>query len=288
MSRSKSLIIVGAAYVSTFILGLFLTLYLPEGNSLSKLFVIDIFLTLFVFMFSFRFGNASMYDPYWSVIPAFIIGYWWYSTMAIPNYMVWGVTTAIVFVWALRLTHNWARGWQGMQQQDWRYLLLQEKTEKWYLMVNFLGIHMFPTLLVWVACIPLAYIFTSNEAFTLLNWAGVLVASLGILIEFVSDNQLAKFKKSALPKEVLTSGVWSKIRHPNYLGEVLFWWGVYIMSINTYTPWYISSGAIGITLLFVFISIPMMDKHLLQKRPEYAGYMLKVGALLPRIASNKA
>lgn len=282
MSRSKSLIIVAAAYISTFILGAFLTIYLPEGNSLSKLFLIDIFLTLFIFMFSFRFGNASIYDPFWSVIPTFIIAYWWYSTVAIPNYLVWSVTSVVVLVWSVRLTHNWVRGWQGMQQQDWRYLKLQEISGKWYMMVNFVGIHIFPTLLVWVACIPLAYIFTSNEAFSWLNWIGVGVAIAGILIENIADNQLAKFKKLVKPKEILTSGLWSKIRHPNYVGEMLFWWGLYLMSINSFTPWYISSGTIGITLLFIFISIPMMDKHLLQTRPSYAGYMLKVGGLLPK------
>lgn len=282
MSRSKSLMIAAAAYFSTFVLGLFLTFYLPEGNSLSKLFLIDIFLTLFIFMFSFRFGNASMYGPYWSVIPAFIIGYWWYSTIAIPNYLVWGVTTVIVFIWAISLTYNWARSWQGIQQQDWRNSHYQDKTGKWYLMANFVGIHMLPTLLVWVACIPLAYIFTSNETFTWLNWMGVAIAAIGILFELESDSQLYKFKKLAGSKDVLINGIWSRIRHPNYLGEMLFWCGLYIMSINTFTPWYAASGAIGITLMFVFVSIPMMDKHLLQTRPSYAGYMLKVGGLLPK------
>lgn len=282
MNKSKSLLIVTVAYLATFILGLFLMLYLPEGNSLSKLFLIDIFLTLFIFMFSFRFGNASIYGPYWSVIPAFIIGYWWYSTMAIPNYPVWVVTSAIVLIWSIRLTHNWVRSWQGLQQQDWRHMLYQDKTGKWYLMVNFVGIHMLPTLLVWVACIPIAYIFTSNETFTVLNWVGVLVAVFGILLEIISDNHLRIFRKNSNSKEVLSSDIWNKLRHPNYLGEILFWWGLYMMSINVFTPWYISSGAIGITILFVFISIPMMDKHLLQTRPLYAGYMLKVGGLLPK------
>ncbi len=286
MGRTNSLIIVGGIYLSAFILGVFLTLYLPQGNSLSKLFLIDIFLTLCIFMFSFRFGNASIYSPYWSVVPAFIIGYWWYSTMAMPNYLVWGVTLLLVFLWSVRLTHNWARGWQGMQHEDWRYLKLKETTGKWYLMVNFLGIHLFPTLLVWVASIPLAYIFTSNEGFTWLNWLGVVVAVVGIGIEFISDNQLRAFKKEASAQAVLSSGVWSKVRHPNYLGEILFWWGLYIMAINSFTPWYISIGAVGVTSLFMFISIPMMDKHLLQKRPAYAVYMLKIGALLPKLTNR--
>ena len=170
-----------------------------------------------------------------------------------------------------------------MQEQNWRHLVLQDKTGKWYLMVNFLGIHMLPTILVWVACIPIAYIFTSNEPFAIVNWIGVLVALIGILLEFVSDSQLRKFRKSANSKAVLTTGIWKKLRHPNYLGEILFWWGLYMMSISVFTPWYISSGAIGITLMFIFISIPMMDKHLLQTRPSYAGYMLNVGGLVPKI-----
>ena len=286
MGRTNSLIIVGGIYLSAFILGVFLTLYLPQGNSLSKLFLIDILLTLFIFMFSFRFGNASIYNPYWSVVPAFMIAYWWYSTMAMPNYLVWGVTLLLVFLWSVRLTHNWARGWQGMQHEDWRYLKLKETTGKWYLMVNFLGIHLFPTLLVWVASIPLAYIFTSNEGFTWLNWLGVVVAVVGIGIEFISDNQLRAFKKEASAQAVLSSGVWSKVRHPNYLGEILFWWGLYIMAINSFTPWYISIGAVGVTSLFMFISIPMMDKHLLQKRPAYAVYMLKTGTLLPKLTNR--
>lgn len=281
MSRNQSLSIVFAAYFLAFILGMFLVWYMPEGNNLGKLFFIDVALTFFIFMFSFRFGNASMYDPYWSVIPAYIIVYWWYHSLAIPSYVSWSVTALLVVLWSVRLTHNWARSWQGMHQQDWRYLLLQQKTGKWYLMVNFLGIHLFPTLLVWLAAIPLAYIFTSNETFSLLNWLGVVVAFGGIVLEWVSDNQLRRFKKLNKSDEILTSGVWSYVRHPNYLGEILFWWGLYLMSVGTFTPWHVVLGVVGITLLFIFISIPMMDKHMLQQRPAYARYMLEVRALIP-------
>lgn len=281
MNRSQSLLIVFVAYLLAFIMGVFLVMYMPEGNSLGKLFFIDIALTLFVFMFSFRFGNASIYDPYWSVIPAYIVVYWWYHTLAVPNYVSWSVTSVVIIFWSTRLTYNWARGWQGMHHQDWRYVLLQQKTGKWYLMVNFLGIHLFPTLLVWLACVPLAYIFTSNETFSIINWLGVLVALGGTVLEWVSDNQLRRFKRMNNSEQVMNSGVWTYLRHPNYLGEILFWWGIYLTSVSFFTPWYAGAGALGITFLFVFISIPMMDKHMLQQRPVYASYMLEVRALIP-------
>lgn len=187
----------------------------------------------------------------------------------------------VVFVWAIRLTHNWVRGWQGMHHQDWRYLMLQEKTGKWYLMINFLGIHMFPTIMVWLASVPLAYIFTSNDAFSWINWLGVIIALSGILLELISDNQLKKFKRNAKSDEIMRSGIWAFVRHPNYLGEMLFWWGVYVMSVGAFTPMYTILGPLGITLMFAFISIPMMDKHMLQKRPAYADYMLSVRGLIP-------
>lgn len=283
MSRSQSLFLVLAAYVLTLILGIFFVWYLPEGNNLGKLFFIDVALTFFIFMFSFRFGNASLYDPFWSVIPTYIVAYWWYHSLAIPNYLAWGVTTLVILLWSIRLTHNWARSWQGMHQQDWRYLMLQEKTGKWYLMVNFLGLHIFPTLLVWLAAIPIAYIFTSSVPFSLVNWAGVVLALVGVMLEMISDNQLRRFRKTTVSGEIMTSGIWASVRHPNYLGEILFWWGVYLMSVNALTPWYVILGAVGITLLFVFVSIPMMDKHMLQKKPAYAQYMLKVRSLIPFI-----
>ena len=281
MSRSQSLSIVFVAYVLAFIMGVFLVWYMPEGNNLGKLFFIDVALTFFIFMFSFRFGNASIYDPYWSIIPVYILAFWWYHSLAIPNYLTWGITSLVVLVWSVRLTNNWVRGWKGMHHQDWRYVLLQQKTGKWYLLVNFLGIHMFPTLLVWLACVPLAYIFTSNETFSIINWLGVLVALGGTVLEWVSDNQLRRFKRMNNSEQVMNSGVWTYLRHPNYLGEILFWWGIYLMSVSFFTPWYAGAGALGITFLFVFISIPMMDKHMLQQRPAYARYMLEVRALIP-------
>ena len=281
MSRSQSLSIVFVAYVLAFIMGVFLVWYMPEGNNLGKLFFIDVALTFFIFMFSFRFGNASIYDPYWSIVPVYVLAFWWYHSLAIPNYLTWGITSLVVLVWSVRLTNNWVRGWKGMHHQDWRYVLLQQKTGKWYLLVNFLGIHMFPTLLVWLAAIPIAYIFTSNQAFSIANWVGVVLALAGTVLEWVSDNQLRSFKKMNKRAEVMTAGVWSYLRHPNYLGEILFWWGLYFMSVSVFTPWHVALGAVGITLLFVFISIPMMDKHMLQQRPAYARYMLEVRALIP-------
>jgi steroid 5-alpha reductase family enzyme len=77
-------------------------------------------------------------------------------------------------------------------------------------------------------------------------------------------------------------GLWSRSRHPNYLGEIATWWGLWLLGLAAgFEWWWTVAGALGITLMFVFASIPMMEKRLLRMRPEYASYRAKTPMLLP-------
>jgi steroid 5-alpha reductase family enzyme len=76
-------------------------------------------------------------------------------------------------------------------------------------------------------------------------------------------------------------GLWKYSRHPNYLGEILTWWGVAIASVCVLpTAWYLCIGAILNTFLFLGISIPMADKR--QARKEgFSQYKTETRMLLP-------
>jgi steroid 5-alpha reductase family enzyme len=107
--------------------------------------------TLVIFLFSVIFRNSSFYDPYWSVVPVWIAAGWF----------LWGNQTfdatrayllmALIVLYALRLTINWVRGWPGLHHQDWRYDDIKQKTGKAYWLVSFLGIHYFPTMIVFAS-----------------------------------------------------------------------------------------------------------------------------------------
>lgn len=283
MNKAKSIRLVTNVYLFCFIVGAALTYYLDSIDPLSKLFFIDVVLTIIVFIVSYRENNASVYDPYWSVIPFYMLFYWLYE-FGIDFISLKVILAAFaVSFWSWRLTGNWLRGWTGMDHEDWRYVKLREQTGKWYPLVNFLGIHLFPTLMVFVASIPLYYIFEYSSEFNWVTLAGFIVAVMGTVIELVADNQMYRFKKTNKnPMAVMRTGIWKNIRHPNYLGEISFWLGIYLMAYTPYTPWTLATGVILMLIMFVFISIPMIDKKLLKSKPEYTIYRENTGALLPK------
>lgn len=284
INKTQSLWIVTGIYLASLLAGGLLTYYIDDSNDLlAKLFFIDVILTFIVYIFSFKFGNGSIYDPYWSVIPFGMLFYWYYYSEVgffTPQVLL---TVLVVSVWSWRLTYNWARRWHGLQDEDWRYVNLKQKTGKWYVLVNFLGIHIFPTVMVFIAAIPLQYLLTFSQPFTPLNYFGVLISAFGIWIEWLGDYQLHLFKKdNKNPIAVMRFGIWKYMRHPNYLGEILFWVGLAVMAVSPFTGWTIFIGATLMLCMFVFISIPMMQKRLLASKPGYEDYIKSTYSILPK------
>ena len=162
--------------------GIFCYDFLGHKTGLSArllLLLADIFATILVFIFSLIFRNASVYDPYWSVQPPVILaltiikcgikyrsgantGYEGLSGengLLLPgesdglSLFIWLIFAAVLF-WGIRLTANWAYTFTNLEHQDWRYSMLKEKSKKAYPLVNFFGIHLFPTLVVYLCILP--------------------------------------------------------------------------------------------------------------------------------------
>ncbi|MBO4229540.1 MAG: DUF1295 domain-containing protein, partial [Clostridia bacterium] len=116
-----------------------------------SLLIADVTATLFVFLFSLIFRNASVYDPYWSVQPPVILFAFALSSSFTPLSVLLLLS---VFFWGIRLTVNWIRTFQSLEKQDWRYDLLREKSGPFYFFVNLFGIHLVPTLVVFLCILP--------------------------------------------------------------------------------------------------------------------------------------
>lgn len=281
--KKKSLLSVLWLYTAIVIIGGLMSYNLDSQDALSELFLIDVVLTVIVFIFSLKYNNASLYDPYWSFIPFAMLFYWLYifGNDVISTKSILAIIS--VSLWSWQLTINWLRGWNGLNHEDWRYGYLREKSGKWYLMINFLGIHIFPTLIVFVAAMPLYFIFMYSSEISWITWLGFIIATGGLILEMTADNQLHNFKvRGNNPIAVMRYGLWRYIRHPNYLGEILFWFGLALMAYTPYATLSIFSGSILMIATFLVISIPMMDKHLLGSKPGYDIYMQNTWSLLPK------
>ena len=289
-SKIKSIIAILIMYIFTFFVSVLLYPLIPiEVNNaediLFKLLLLGVISTVIIFGMSLIFKNSSIYDPYWSVSPVVI------SIAFIKlcgNINAWSVfAVVLISVWGLRLTLNWAYKFNNLKHQDWRYTELKEKHPKTYFLINLFGIHLVPTIVVALALIPaLNFIGDVGKAgfeptpMTLFAYLFTLVA---ILIETVADIQLIMFKKIASNHGlVMTHGLWKNSRHPNYFGEIAFWFGLFLMhySLKNANPLLVFCPLV-MFLLFVFVSIPMMDKRQLETKASYKEYMESTNPLLP-------
>ena len=252
------------------------------SHPLAVIAVGDAAATLTVFLASRAANNSSLYDPYWSVKPAVIAGYYLSLASPAPGLSL-VVVCAVVGVYAVRLTSNFFRDWPGLAKEDFRYVGFRRRFPRAYWPVSFLGIHLFPTILVYLGCLPLYAVAKANGGLSVVSILGVGVAMGAIILAFVADEQLRRFRSrphaAGLP---LQEGLWRLSRHPNYLGEIMFWWGLYLVGLAGGARWWWTGiGAVCITLMFVWVSVPMMEARLLSTRVGYADYARRTPMLVP-------
>lgn len=275
-NRAASFLVVTAVYILAAVAGILLYRALPMSWWLALL-IADAAATVLVFIFSLIFRNASVYDPYWSVQPPVILlAFAWGREL---NFF--GVLLLLaVWFWAVRLTANWAYTFANLFHQDWRYTMLAQKTGKFYPIINFVGIHMVPTLVVYGCVLPGVHVLRSGLAG---NAGSILFLCLSLLaatMQGLADIQMHRFRKNPTGRFIRV-GLWKHSRHPNYLGEITMWWGVGLAMVCADPgAWYLLAGALANTVLFLVVSIPMADGR--QSRKEgFCAYKAQTRMLLP-------
>ena len=240
--------------------------------------------TLTVFAFSVAFRNSSFYDAYWSVAPPLILAYWALSAEAVDPLRLLCVSL-VVLAWAVRLTANWARGWQGLQHEDWRYVDLQQQTGSAYWLVSLLGLHGMPTALVFFACLPLLAVSESGVGFNYLDVLALAVGLAAVVLEWRADEALIRFRRErADASQLLTLGPWAWCRHPNYLGEIGFWFSLMLFGLAAGGGIvFVGFGFLLMVGLFVGVTIPMIERRHAERKPAYAEYRQSTSMLLPRL-----
>ena len=277
-SKKGSLILVFFYYVISFYLAYLITKTTNLDGWLLIL-VWHITATLFVFLFSNIHKNSSIYDPFWHVAPIPIVFYI-ANQSPLPDLQLNLVLSAFLF-WALRLTYNWYLNWTNLDHEDFRYIDLKDNNRFIAFINDLFGIHLIPTLIVNVSLYPIYEALMSNNLSNLI-YIGFILIILAVVIQYISDTQMRKFKSNENNfGKTMKYGLWKYSRHPNYLGEVSFWFGIYIFALasGSTSIWLLACPMVMLAL-FVFISCPMMDNRSLKKRPDYKEYMDKTPQLI--------
>lgn len=151
-----------------------------------------------------------------------------------------------------------------------------------------LAIHVFPTLLVYLGCLPLWYALATDgaAAWTALDTAGLVVGVVAVYLETRADLEMDRFlARDGDRRNVCRTGLWAVSRHPNYAGEMLFWVSVLLFGLGaagTRALW-TSIGLVAMVALFAFGSIPMMETRQRERRgAAFAQYAAEVPCVIPR------
>lgn len=275
-SKSKSILVITVIYVLAAALGVAVYMALPFLFWI-RLLIADVAATIFVFVFSVILKNASVYDPYWSVQPIVIIAGYALTSNITPATLL--LIISIVY-WGIRLTGNWAYVFGGLNHQDWRYTKFENETGRLYPFINFTGIHMVPTLIVYLTTLPAVFVIRQELRANIGSFIGMVVCVGAATLQLVADTQMQKYRKSG-QHGLIRTGLWKYARHPNYLGEILMWWGIAIQAVSVMpSHWWLVAGALANTILFFSVSIPLADKRQSAK-PGYADYKASTRMLLP-------
>ncbi|MDD4848484.1 MAG: DUF1295 domain-containing protein [Bacteroidales bacterium] len=275
-SRCISFIILAIVYIAAFFVGWYVFKFTESTtwNILWRLFAADFAATVFVWIFGLIFKNTSVYDPYWSVAPPLMLTTYACCLGSCSTATI--LLLVAIWIWAIRLTGNWAYTFKNLNTEDWRYSKFRTTQNAFmFHFINFTGLNMMPTVIVFLAMIPGFQLIEMKLEANVFTYLACLLCIGCVVLQLVADRQLHRFVKQHKGK-VCNVGLWKHGRHPNYLGEIMMWWGVYFMLLSVVPEMWMSGiGALLNTVMFLGISIRLMESRQLKNKPEYIEYKKK-------------
>lgn len=275
-TKTRSLIRILLIYLIAYAAGFFVSMRVRD--TVLRWFLFDLAATAVTFLFSVLHKNSSVYDAYWSLTPAVIL------ILLLPGngpFSAGQVCFLVLFLlWSLRLTLNWISVFTGFDYEDWRYRKFRSETPKpFWPVVNLCGIHLMPTLIVFLNMLPVFEIV--QRPIGPGSVPGLLLLAAGITLETCADRAMHAFLSGPGRGNVCTVGLWRYSRHPNYLGEITVWLGVYLTMLPSCPEKaFLAVGPAAMYLMFRIISIPLMEKRQLSRREAYRNYRETTSCLL--------
>lgn len=244
-----------------------------------------------VWLISLIMRDASIIDIFWGFGFA-VVGAVCLWLAAPPNTYLW-LMGVMPIIWGLRLTAYLAKRNLG-HGEDGRYVAMRKRSglaeTRWRLRA-LLSIFWGQGLLILIVSAPVWIAFANGQetAIGVLAIMGALMWLAGVLFEAIGDAQLASFLKRNADydgpyedKPVLDTGLWAWTRHPNYFGNALLWWGIFIAACQAPWGWTSFFGPLIMTVLLLRVSGRDLLERKLKKRPAYRDYVERTSSFIPR------
>jgi steroid 5-alpha reductase family enzyme len=249
------------------------------GVPLVTLGVVLAFGTL-LWLLSLRLRDASIADIFWG--PFFLLQAVMYAALRPDGFdgrqlLVLGV----VAIWAIRLATHIASRHAGRDEDD-RYARWRRQHGDAWPLRSLLQVFWLQGGLAWIIGAPLLVAMSATDGWTPLDVVGAGVWAIGFAFEAIGDYQLTAFTRDPANRgRTMTRGLWSWTRHPNYFGDAMQWWGLWLLAVGV-GGWWTVFAPILMTVLLVRVSgVGLLEQTIVDRRPDYADYMRRTSAFVP-------
>ena len=208
------------------------------------------------------------------------------SSGSLPNALVGLAVLAVLALWAVRLSLHLHRRNHG-RPEDRRYQAWRKQYGQKFWWVSLFTVFLLQGALLWVISLvaQAGQWAPKPDRFIWLDGLGLLLWAVGFFFEAVGDYQLAVFKKNPANKgKAMAQGLWRYTRHPNYFGECLMWWGIFLVTLATPGGFWSIVSPVTITYLLLKVSgVTLLERTIVETRPEYREYQERTSAFIPRL-----
>lgn len=235
-----------------------------------------------VWLISLPLKNVAIIDIFWGL--SFIVGtlaaLWVFADFSNqPNLIL----LAMVSLWGLRLGLYILARSIG-KPEDARYAAMRAEGGDLFWIRSLFMIFLLQAWMSWGILAPITAQIQSNVANTLtpVAWLGIVLWLFGLLYESIGDDQMRRFKKDPENKgKLLTTGLWRYSRHPNYFGEAVLWWGLYLFTVPYGGAWFVIGPLIITYSLLKFSGVTMLEDGLKKSKPGFEDYTRMTPAFVP-------
>ena len=235
-----------------------------------------------LWLLSLRLQDASIVDIYWGL--GFVLIAWTAFALSDGYRPRKLLLCVLVTVWGVRLAlHLWRRN-RG-RGEDYRYQAMRKRHRERFKWISLALVFGLQGLLLWVISLPLQLAQTAIWPWRLtwLDWLGAGVWLLGFLFEAVGDWQLMRFKADPNNRgKVLNRGLWRYTRHPNYFGDAVVWWGLWLIAVAAGEGFIAMLSPLLMTFLLLQVTgAALLEKSLVKTKPQYQFYVKHTSAFVP-------
>ncbi|MEI6411569.1 MAG: DUF1295 domain-containing protein [Bacteroidota bacterium] len=206
-----------------------------------------------------------------------------YRVLTHPIWPISALVYLLVAVWGLRLAVHIAQRSKG-KEEDFRYQKWRKEWGRFFVLRSYLQVYLLQGFFMLLISLPILMVgFAKTQHLNAFSIIGLIVWLIGFAFEAIGDYQLSVFLKHRKNKaDIMQTGLWKYTRHPNYFGEVLIWWGIFIITLPLQNGFWGIISPLTITFLLLYVSgIPMLEAKY-KDNEQFQDYKRRTSAFFPK------